>query len=453
MRVVASKKLPRSMSLKFLTLIFLCMPFGLFAQTSPLSKALKNWIKKSDSELSSDSDFEVKTEAEAQLICQALELAHARLQKSPTEKKTIENIYSLTMLFQDVSTSEAANYLNGKGIPMLVGILSTLTSAPPEGDSFRSNEMMILKMFSLYRNEEGLNTISRYITRNFKSDGYLWSVVLTNVAEDQSKYEPIIQSLNGKIPEDFLGICYLDMCNTIAIQTNTFKHPFNSESGFAYLEKLIHDTNPEHESHVVSAITAIPALNKSYQDPLILAASEHKSIDIQMEVAWAGAKTGDDKSVDKLLSFAKDYRYSAKAISYLEELHLESKVSDEIKDQDFLALSEMCSWLSHPNEFGTAPDHAEVFYKKTLYWPPTKDIRPIYLIRYTYKKRNEDESDEVGIGLVGSVTFSLFGLESALTLKPIELLAIHCNWELEKKDYKNIKRGIELLKKYNKDLE
>lgn len=432
------------------------MPFKLFSQDSPLSKVLKNWIKKPGSEISvalgKISAPEVKTEAESELICQALETVQSQLQGSFDE--TIErNIYELTTLFQNASTKEAASYLSDRGIPLLIEILSTIEFKQYQSQSFISCEPMMLKMFALYKNQAGWNKLAECVKNDFKNEEYLWSVILNTVADNEAKYDLVIKTLNGKIPSGFLGICYLDMCNAIAIRTNTFKHPFNSPDGFAFLDAIVKNIEPGNESYAVSATASIPFLAREYQDRLLEIVSRHHSVDIQIEAAWAGAKIGSNGSADKLVGFAKDYRYSQKAISYLNELHLENRIPAEVLAPDFQALSEMCNWLAHPNEFGEYPDHAEIYYKKNLYWPPTRDVRDIYLIRYIYKNHKADGADEVGIGLVGSVTFSLFGLENMLTLKPLELLAIHCNWEFEKENYQDIKSGLDLLKKYNKDLE
>lgn len=433
------------------------MILGCFSQNNtPLSKTLKNWIKNPKTEISEElnkiPNQEVKYENESKLICEALDTIKSQLQNSFDE--TLENnIFNLTALFQTASTKEAALYLNDFGIPLLIDLLETIESKNYELKSYSSCEPMILKMFAFYKNKNGLHKLSELVNSDFKSDNYLWNVILSNVAEDEAKYSKIINGLNGKIPAGLLGISYLDMCNSIAIKINTFEHPFNSSTGFAFLDNIVKKSTPENVSYVVSATASIPFLAKEYQEKLLESVNDYNNIDIQIEAAWAGTKIGKENSVDKLVNFSKDYRYSTKAVSYLQELHLENKIPNETNNSDFQALSEMCSWLSHPNEFGSYPDQAEIFDKKSLYWPPTKDTRVIYLIKYKYKNHNEDGSDEVGIGLVGSVTFSLFGLENMLQLSPIELMAIHCNWELEKENYQDIKSGIEILKKYNKDLE
>jgi hypothetical protein len=429
---------------------------GLFSRKKTLSKALEKWIKSPDTDLSDalndlSDEGGVKEASESKLVCDALAVVKSQLQTSFDE--TIErNIYELTVLFQEASTEEAARHLNDHGIPLLVDILSIIQDKQYKSESFSSCEPMILKMLALYSNPIGLNKLSHCISIDFRDDDYLWSVTLNALTEHEEKYSPVINGLAGKIPTGFLGISYLDMCNAIAIQNSAFKHPFNSPTGFAYLAALTQDDDPEKESYIVSATASSPFLNKEYQESLLKTVEEHKNIDIQLEAAWAGAKAGNQRNVGKLIDIARNYRYSKKASHYLEELGLGDQIPAEASTFDFQALSEMSSWLAHPNEFGSYPDEAHIFDKRDLYWPPTKDNRTIYLIKYTYKGRNEDGSDEVGIGLVGSVTFSLFGLENMLQLKPIELLAVHCAWELEHEKYQNPAVGLALLKKHNKDI-
>lgn len=433
------------------------MIYGCLSQNnSPLSIALNKWIENPKTKISIELDKlqnkEVKSENESKLICEALEIVKTQLQHS-FDEKIEDNIYNLSVLFQKVTSKEAALYLNDYGILLLIDILEIIKSKNYKLKKDSSCETMILKMFAFYKNPKGINKLSELVNNDFKNDSYFWNIILNIVSEDDKKYNLIINGLNSKIPTNFLGISYLDMCNSIAIRKSTFKHPFNSDNGFTFLKNILKTSEKEEESYVLSVTTSIPYLAKDYQDMLLQIVRNYKDPNIQIEVAWVEVKIGNENSIDKLVNFAKDYRYSTKAVSYLKELHLESKIPTEINNPDFKALSEMCNWLAHPNEFDAFPDQAFILDKRNLYWPPTNDIRTIYLIKYRYVNYNLDGTDEVGIGLVGSITFSLIGLENILKLKPIELLALHCNWELHKDNFQDIKSGLELLRKYNKDLE
>ena len=91
-------------------------------------------------------------------------------------------------------------------------------------------------------------------------------------------------------------------------------------------------------------------------------------------------------------------------------------------------MAEMIQWLEYPTEFGRAPDHIEVYDHRRLFWPPTKDERDVWLFRYRYEE--EGGEPEEGVGMVGSVTFALFG-EATADLPPEDIYALHCVWELQ----------------------
>src|SRR5690606_18954474 len=143
------------------------------------------------------------------------------------------------------------------------------------------------------------------------------------------------------------------------------------------------------------------------------------SVGVQIEAAWAAARLGSEGGVQMLARYARDVNHAVVACRYLIELDREDAIPAEACDADFQAMAEMSQWLQHPNEYGKVPDQIEVFDTRTLYWPPTEDERQLWLIRYRYNQHAEDGSDDVGVGLVGSITFALFG-ETTAELTPLE---------------------------------
>src|SRR5690606_6055818 len=94
---------------------------------------------------------------------------------------------------------------------------------------------------------------------------------------------------------------------------------------------------------------------------------------------------------------------------------------------------------------------------RELYWPPTDDERWVWLIKYTYIGDEEDEEGRepsTEIGMVGSITFSLFS-ESTVDMTVEELYGLHCAWELEVRDdprapkQRTAEAGCEILREYN----
>jgi hypothetical protein len=118
------------------------------------------------------------------------------------------------------------------------------------------------------------------------------------------------------------------------------------------------------------------------------------------------------------------------ARQYLEELGHAERIPPAALKPDFRAMAEMCLWLAHPHEFGEPPTDIHLFDTRELDWPPTNDRRRLWLFRYTYAGRGEDGIDEVGLGMVGSITFALFG-ETTAEMSPEDAYGLHCCWELE----------------------
>lgn len=135
----------------------------------------------------------------------------------------------------------------------------------------------------------------------------------------------------------------------------------------------------------------------------------------------------------------------------MEEVDLAKLVPLEVRTPDFRALSELSKWLAHPMEFGAPPDAVELYDTRTLYWPPTRDRRQLWLVRYTYR---QDPGEDVRIGMVGSTTFALFG-ETTAELLPEDVYALHCRWQLEANedplapDQRSIAAGREILARFN----
>ncbi len=71
----------------------------------------------------------------------------------------------------------------------------------------------------------------------------------------------------------------------------------------------------------------------------------------------------------------------------------------------------------------------------------------MFVIRYTYYKFNSDNSDYVGFGVYGSLIFNYHDI-NLLSMKPLEILAIQCAWEMDL-DFEFSKEGMDLLLKYN----
>ena len=126
-------------------------------------------------------------------------------------------------------------------------------------------------------------------------------------------------------------------------------HPFNTDQGIERLTGYLTDTDPEHDSHAKSAVTALPFINEAARSRLIDLANGHKAIAVQIEAAWAMAKLGSETGRDRLVEFCRDPKTASLARNYLEEIGQVSHVPQECLEPDFLALAEMCEWLAPPD--------------------------------------------------------------------------------------------------------
>jgi hypothetical protein len=174
----------------------------------------------------------------------------------------------------------------------------------------------------------------------------------------------------------------------------------------------------------------LPHLTEEGHPALIELGLRHPLADVRLRAAFAAARHGDESAVKLLSESCLDPRTAAMAITFLESLGELNAVPVRAKNPDFMAVAEMCRWLAHPMEFGRPPDEASLYDVRTLFWPPSNEPRRLWLVRYRFEGVRPDGSAETGIGMIGSITFSLYG-EVSFDLAPEDVYALHCCWELE----------------------
>lgn len=402
-------------------------------QQSVLSKALRDWLN-DDSPPSEDkkslidylpfgNDGAVLTAAEAKLVCAVIDKARSKA-ANPDDIAAGHDLHAAIALMQQVGSAEARDALILQGVPRLRSLVRARLANPESHDEYT---LFALKVIQLYRQPEDLQLFIDAIRAPFQPDSYLWQPAF-NAFDEKHPFTPaLIASLADPLPPGFIRIVYLDMCNALAINGHLDSHPFASPQGLKALEGWLTSPREEETSYAVSACASLPFLPSSERDRLFELASRHSSVAVQMEAAWASTKAGIASGADTLVAFARDARHSARAVAYLKELDLEARIPPEVVEPDFLALAQMCQWLAHPNEMGRPPDEISLADTRELYWPPTKDRRPLWVFRYLYKI--EGESPNEGYGLVGSVTWAMFGLNT-IDRSPEDIYALHCGWEL-----------------------
>jgi hypothetical protein len=403
------------------------------AEVGKLEAALARGLSPSGDlihELAQLADLKIRTVSSAEAICLAL----ARLIELPPEEpdtplQSRSRLDWLAGLFQQVETREAFEVLHNFGIPQLLRLFDERS---PHVDL-----LYLLKLFALYPSEAGAQRIVQAAREGLLPEGRLWSVIFRQLEHDHPHAAYILEEISSKLPTGFLGIAYLDWVNTFCLADRLEEHPYDCEAGWALLRQYLTDPNPEHFSYAQSAAASLPFLEGAARQELLALSLDHASPDVQMEGAWASAKLGSSAGVNILARLCRDPVHSKRACHYLRELDLPEAIPGEVLDPVFVAQAELVAWLAHPDEFGRAPDEISLLDTRELYWPPTRDRRQVWLFRYVYETdvTPVDTSHgryEQGVGMVGSITFSLLG-ETNPAMKPEEIYALHCCWELEYK--------------------
>ncbi|MCZ7646314.1 MAG: hypothetical protein M5U26_13695 [Planctomycetota bacterium] len=377
------------------------------------------------------ADLELKTGAEAGVLCEALRFYRDH-PRADDEAFIRSPLHTLAGFFQQIAGEDAYARLKADGIPVLLELYDARLAAlerKPDDPLCGSELMFVLKILAYYPCEETLGRIVAAARDPFNR-GYMWSVVFSAFEEDHPLAGELIDRLRRRLPDGFVGVAFLDLCNQRAGAGLLDRHPFNGEEGVKRLEACLRDSDPGAFSRAHSATAALPFVDKPQRDGLLALALDHIDPGVQLEAAWASAKVGSENGLKKLIQSASLPHCSARAVRYLEELGRADAIPGQARDPDFKALAEMSEWLQHPNEFGRAPDELALYDTREIFWPPTGDRRRVWLFKYAYRAKEPGGADERGMGMVGSITFALFG-ETTDSLSPEDVYGMHCAWELQ----------------------
>ncbi len=86
------------------------------------------------------------------------------------------------------------------------------------------------------------------------------------------------------------GVAFLDRCIALFLNEKIDSHPLSRDTGITRLNEYFSDPEPERFSCATSASTALPFLTHPERNSLLEFAGKHPHHNVQIEVAWAGAK-------------------------------------------------------------------------------------------------------------------------------------------------------------------
>lgn len=378
-------------------------------------------------ELSELGEYEISTLADAEALTRAMAEFVTRAVEND---EGISAFPELVRLFQSVTAAEAYRHLAVKGIPLLIEAYDARLIDPGECDG---DLLFALKIFARYGTEEGLDRVVNAAYSMALQDGYLWAVIFQQLGDSDPLIPQLIRRLSSPLPDGFACVALLDWVNRLARDRVITVHPFNTPEGAEKLRGWLVSSDEDEFSYAHAAAASLPFVSDPPRSEMLALAMDHPDIGVQMEAAWASAHLGSDAGVKFLARLTLDRDLAITARTYLQELKRQDAIPEEANDPNFIAMAEMCDWLSHPQEYGLPPDEIELYDTRELFWPPTNDWRSVWLFKYRYATTDDDDSGTDGIGMTGSITFSLID-ETSPEMPAADIYAMHCCWELEAND-------------------
>lgn len=404
-------------------------------------------------ELCALQDDTVNTVEEAVVVCQTIDELLGRAFHHHDDRACAA-LPILIGLFQSVTSTEAMFVLQEIGLPPLYAAFDhALSCSRLDADDL----LLVLKIFALYSTREGVERIVRAGRLGIATNRMMWSVILEQFDSSHTQSRYLINELRSPLPTGSLGIAYLECSNRLAAGAAISDHPFDSDEGCEQLVRWLRAVECPQAMRAAHAVAAsLQFLDKARCRDLLALALDHQCPTVQIEAAAATVRLGNLSGRKLLVRWCRDARFTRAARKQLESLGYSTYIPDECGQSDFLAMAKMCQWLSNPHEYGRPPDEIDLIDSRVLYWPPTNDLRQVWLFAYEYVAETEHEENS-GVGMVGSITCSLVG-ETTADLPASDVYALHCCWELQTNEdpraprCRSVKAGKNLVDKYNRSM-
>lgn len=331
----------------------------------------------------------------------------------------------LASKFESAAEHDAVyELLAGEGIDALLGVVDDVyaAAAHPEARSGDLEAMLeVLVAFARYGCAEGGEYAVRLLNEGRGLDRPEWTRFFNALVAESPLTQVVYDGVAG-FPEGQVAADFLATANHLYARHVLDEHPYDSRPGRRELEAYLE----ADDGRSFPAAEALWFLEDV--DDLLDQALEHPDPNVGLEAAGAAASRGDDEALQRVVDAVRDPATANHALQVLEDLERLDDAPEEALDDDHFAAAELCDWLSHPNEFGRPPDEIELMDHREAHWPPTEDTRDLRLFRFEYE---DEDGTEIGVGMVGSVTFGLASLTGLDEIPdPEEAYALHCCHEL-----------------------
>jgi hypothetical protein len=360
----------------------------------------------------------VTTAEQAQAVLEALS------REAPSSRTELDDPHGVLLrLIQMPASREAMEYFRARASPIILAAWPRL----PERE--RTLALMVLARIGA---REGLEFVARVVAAPDGPTGLSVAAILEGVSAETESVDVLFPTLAPVLDvEDARALEVLNLANRLVAARRLWPHPVATR--LARLRRSIKSENEDDYGPALAACYALALIPGAEALELLELASQHPDPEVRLESLYSRSRQGVPGAVEALARATVDPVMALRAREYLQELgktHLRPKEAD---DPVLLAKAELISWLRHPCEFGEEPESIELWDRRVLDWLPTGDRRELFLFRFRYRTytHGQDEELEEGVGLVGSVTFSLTGeTKPSPEGTPEDAYVTHCLWEL-----------------------
>lgn len=379
-------------------------------------------------EKADEDDMLLHTEADLKAVVQAVKQAKTQ---SP---EATANFATLADLRNGIEDEDLLAGFDKQAVPALIiwaqGRLNEAAAFEKEEAETFFN---LLSALAGARNADAADLVIAAVRSGKLPDTHHWGSVFNAYDDEHPHTEEIMRAFAVDPPPNLVGVLLLDAANNLFLDGWEGTHPFDSVKGAALMKAWLEHPDPEQSGHAHSAALGAAFVKAVPRDELIALALEHADKAVQMEGAWSDVKAEDGKQgLAFLQQSCLHLHQSARAQDYLKELNREKDIPQQALEPAFAAQAKISQWLQHPSELGNEPLSIEVYDHQKLFWPPTKDQREMWLIKFTHK---DGDKIKTSYGCVGSMTWSSFE-EFSTPPPPAELYLHHCTLELERDQHR-----------------
>ncbi len=404
--------------------------------------------------LSEYRQLQIDTRSEVAAICRALDALRSSRgaveSDAPSEIDQTTPLHVLGSYFEQIGDEEGIEAFTSEGLPMLRWWVADAVSGKkiPEADT-----MLLLGILAMYRQRDDAAWVVKAALSAVASMNEGWKDVFSHFGDSHPYTESVLKCFRERLPRGRCCFHLLMLSNSICGQRPTAKHAFDTVVGLRKLLQYLEVSGKYSIEYARTAASAIHYFKGESGNELLRHAQSHPDPFVAVQADLVVATQGDATRLQRLSDRCLDVKQSWLVQSCLRECGKADLIPDPAKAVDFLVQAQMAHWLCYESSYSRAPDRLEIIDRRNLFWIPIHKKCDVYLVKYHYNSHREDEPSS-GIGMVGSMTYSLIG-ESNPSMPIEDIYGLHCCWELEQLGdplaprNRNAKTGRNLLRRQN----